>query len=287
LPRSSKESDAGAEGSEQPTSGTLGLRELLAAVPESNCLVLLEPSLLAPPPALKSSGAAVTVISGAPPRGKELLAWIHERAVQAESAISSRAAQYFITQLYPQSWDRKPNNPRYDDPPDMALIATEIEKLATAAHPGSIEEDHIRALTPSRPDQRIFLFIDAAVGGNVRTALTEFQRLESGGEEPAQLVAQTLGQVELATLVARAGPRRADEVAQDVGSIQPSRVAAVMSSSRGRGAQFTLSAADAVGIDRRLKSGRSRHPVDAIYDLMLTETKSVSDDRRHTGRQAD
>ena len=49
------------------------------------------------------------------------------------------------------------------------------------------------------PDQRLFRFVDAVVGRNLRSALVELERLEAGGEEPAQLLAQALGQVELAT----------------------------------------------------------------------------------------
>lgn len=277
LPRSNRETESDAEGADGATPALAGLREALASVPESNCLILLEPALLVLPAALKSSGVSIEVVSGAPPRGRELLDWIQGRAARVGSKISPRSAQFLATLLYPQTWERRPNNPRYDDPPDMMLLASEIDKLATAAHPGSIEEEHIRALTPSRPDQRLFRFIDAAVGRNLPSALVELQRLEAGGEEPAQLVAQALGQVELTTLTGLAGARSADEVARDLGSIQPSRVSAVMASSKRSDARGRLSAGDALAADRKLKTGRSRHPIDAIYDLLLSEAVEVSD----------
>jgi DNA polymerase III delta subunit len=276
LPRSNKDADSDTEGSEGTSPAAVGFREALASVPESNCLILLEPALSAPPAALKSIGVAINVISGAPPRGRALVDWIQDRALKSGSTISPRSAQYLAASLYPQTWDRKPNNPRYDDPPDMMLLASEVEKLATAAYPGTIEKEHIRTLTPSRPDQRLFRFIDATVGGNLRSALVEWQRLEAAGEEPAQLVAQALGQVELTTLTAVAGTRSAGEVARDLGSIQPSRVSAVMASSKGQHPQAGLSAGDAIAADRKLKSGRSRHPTDALYDLMLAKSKAVS-----------
>jgi DNA polymerase III delta subunit len=278
LPRWNRDADNEIEGSQGASPAIAGLREALTSVPDSNCLILLEPALSALPAALKLMGLAINVISGAPPRGKALVDWIQDRALQFGSKISPRSAQYLAVALYPQTWDRKPNNPRYDDPPDMMLLASEIEKLATAAHPGNIEEEHIRTLTPGRPDQRLFRFIDATVGRNLRSALVEWQRLEEGGEEPAQLVAQALGQVELTTLTAVAGMRSADQVARDLGGIQPSRVSAVMASSRGQHPQAGLSAGDAIAADRKLKSGRSRQPIDALYDLMLSESSAISAD---------
>ena len=169
----------------------------------------------------------------------------------------------------------------------MMLLASEVEKLAMAAYPGMIEDEHIRTLTPSRPDQRLFRFVDAAVGRNLRSALVELERLEAGGEEPAQLLAQALGQVELTTLTARAGTRSADQVARDLGNIQPSRVSAVMASSRGRNPQTSLSVDDAIAADRKLKSGRSRHPIDALYDLTVSEPNAVSNDRPQSRRPED
>jgi DNA polymerase-3 subunit delta len=287
LPRSHREADNDAEVAEGTPAAVAGLREALASVPESNCLILLEPALSALPAALKGNGPAISVISGAPPRGRELVDWIQDRATKLGSRISPRSAQFLATHLFPQTWDRKPNNPRYDDPPDMALLASEIDKLATAAYPETIEEEHIRTLTASRPDQRLFRFIDAAVGRNLQSALKELQRLEVGGEEPAQLVAQLLGQIELTTLTTNAGSRGADEVARDLGNIQASRVSAVMAGSRSRNPQSSLSAGDAIAADRKLKSGRSRHPIDALYDVMLSEPNGATDDHSRSRRAVD
>ena len=124
------------------------------------------------------------------------LAWIESAALGAESRIDRRTAQRLAETLYPQTWQRKPSNTRYDRPPDLALLETEIEKLALAAHPGSITIDHISLLTPSVPDQRVFRFLDAALMGDLRAGLDELERLIAGGEEPAMLLAQLLSQME-------------------------------------------------------------------------------------------
>jgi DNA polymerase III delta subunit len=277
LPRTSRDLERDTDVAEASTGALSDLQDILKRVPQSHCLILLEPSLLALPASLKASLLAIEVISGAPPRGAELVRWIQERAVELGSSISPRSAQYLATLLYPQTWDRRPNNPRFDEPPDMMLISNEVEKLATAAFPGEIADDLIRELTPGRPDQRLFRFIDAALARNLRPCLLELQRLEVGGEEPAQLLAQVLGQVELTTVATYVGQRSADDVARDLGTVQPGRMSAVMSASRSRDRRGIVSTGEAIEADRKLKSGRSRLPSDALYDLILTDADSKPD----------
>lgn len=255
----------GADG-DRPTSNTLAT--LVSAVPAENVLILVEPSLLSPPAALKS--LPVHVFGAEPPRGQALLKWIDDATQSVGAHIEPRAAQLLAQMLYPQTWDRKPVNPRYDRPPDMALLTHEIEKLALAAHPGSISQDDVRALTPGGPDDRLFRFIDAAVGGNVRPALTELARLIDAGEEPAMILAQALGQIELIAVAGEAASRDAAAVSRDLSSVSASRLAAVMDAARRSHSNRNGSLINGgVDVDRRLKSGRTRQPIDALHDLVL------------------
>ncbi|MFN8593949.1 MAG: hypothetical protein U0031_21040 [Thermomicrobiales bacterium] len=258
------------EAQTRPDKGLGGITSLLAGVPASNVLILHEPSLASAPAALKSLASSFTVIASDPPRGRELIAWIEDAARSRETIIDRRAAQDLAETLYPQTWDRKPSNPRYDRPPNLALLTTEIDKLALAAHPGPITVQHLRALVPGGPDQRLFRFVDAAMKGDIRTALGELDRLEGAGEEPAMLLAQVLGQAELAAPVSEAGSRDAGALARDLGSVTASRMSAVMSSARGRTGRRNRATIEAgVRIDRRLKSGRLRKPEHALYDLVI------------------
>jgi DNA polymerase-3 subunit delta len=209
------------------------------------------------------------VIAGEPPRGPGLIAWITAAALQIGTRIDRRAAQRLAETLYPQTWHRKASNPRYDRPPDLALFKTEIEKLALAAHPGEIAVDHIALLTPAAPDQRVFRFLDAALKGDLRTGLDELERLLAGGEEPAMLLAQLLGQMELATVAATAGGKNADTVARDLGSIAPGRISSVMATIRGQSPRAISAAGAAAQADRNLKTGQVRKPEDALRDLVL------------------
>ena len=271
LARASRDSDdAESPGGDEdrPSRVRAELESLISAVPESHHLLLLEPSLTSVPAGLKASSRTVKVIAGEPPRGPALLAWIDATVLQAESHIDRRAAQRLAETLYPQSWDRKSNNPRYDRPPDLALLRAEIQKLALAAHPGPINVDHIAALTPGGPDQRVFRFLDAALAGDLRSGLNELERLHASGEEPAMLFAQLLGQLELTTVIGAAGSKSAEAVARDLGTVPAGRLSAVMATTRRRAPQV---AAAGIGVhaDRSLKTGRVRRPEDALHDLIL------------------
>jgi DNA polymerase III delta subunit len=252
-----------------PAKGASPLGPLLAAVPDANVLVLHEPGLSAPPAALKAAAARVAIAAGEPPRGRDLLAWIEAAAKRAHSTIDRRTAQRLAETLYPQTWDRKPANPRYDRPPDLAHLTTEIEKLALAAHPDPIAAEHVHELVAGGPDQRLFRFVDAALGGDLRQGIAELERLTAAGEEPAMILAQVLGQAELAAVAAAAGGRDAAAVARDLGSVNAGRMSAVMSATRGRRHHTALAAVErGVRIDRRLKTGKIRQPSGALHDLL-------------------
>jgi DNA polymerase III delta subunit len=258
------------------------LEALLAAVPDQNCLVLFEPEMDAPPAAIKSAKPPMTIVAGEPPRGAALVAWIEGAAGRAGARIDRRTAQFLAETLFPQTWDRKPANPRYDHPPDLALLSQEIEKLALATHPDPISRDHVLALVPGGPDQRVFRFLDAAINGELRAAIGELERLTNAGEEPAMLLAQMLGQVELAAVATKAGGRDANSVSRDLGSITPARMSAVMSSAQRRRLPVDESLAGGAMIDRNLKTGRIRRPEDALQHLLLALAAPAS--ARETGR---
>lgn len=282
--RGSGQNDSGENERSRSGKAQSPLAPLAEAVPEDHCLILLEPDMIAPPAALKTAAPGATVIAGQPPRGAALLAWIAESAAGAGSTIDRRAAQLLAESLYPQTWDRKPNNPRYDRPPDMSLLSQELEKLALSAHPGPITADHVRDLVPGGPDQRVFRFLDAALSGDLRTASVELDRLQSAGEEPAMVLAQALGQIELSAIAREAGGRDAATLARDMGSVTASRMSAIMASARRQPVSAAHNLDAGVSADRRLKTGRLRRPADALHDLVLGLAEGAA--QRKTGRSS-
>jgi len=261
LVRTGRDSDStqSTDGDEERTGrGRAEIVSLVAAVPESHHLVFFEPNLGSVPAAFKNAAPGAKVIAGDPPRGSALLAWIEAAAIQAKSSIDRRAAQRLAETLFPQSWDR-----------NLALLKAEIDKLALAAYPGRITVDEVELMTPGAPDQRVFQFLDAALAGDLRPGLDRLERLIAGGEEPAMLLAQLLGQIELTTIAAAAGGKNADSVARDLGTVAPGRMSAVMAATRRLAPRAAYSAPTAAMSDRNVKTGRVRKPEDALRDLVL------------------
>jgi DNA polymerase III delta subunit len=282
LGRAPRNAEGSSQGTGKSSAADAELKAVLTTVPEQNCLILFEPDLGAPPAAIKSATPPVTVFAGEPPRGSALLAWIEQAAALVDSRFDRGAAQLLAETLFPQTWDRKPVNPRYDRPPDMALLHQEIAKLALAAHPDPIRRDHITALVTSGPDQRVFRFLDAATAGELRAAQEELQRLESAGEEPAMLLAQLFGQIGLMAVASAAAGREASVVVRDLGSITPSRMSAVASAARRRRLPVAESLVMAAAIDRQLKTGRIRRPEEALQQALLA--LAAPDYAHETGR---
>lgn len=253
-----------------PSAGALDLKPLFAAVPPENLLILVDAGLLALPAAVKRAAPPdAVVVAAEPPRGRALLAWIRDTARAADAEIDARTAQNLAETLYPQTWSVKPNNPRYDRPPDTELLRNEIDKLALAAHPGPITVDLVRGLVAGAPDDRVFRFVEAADAGNLPVAVVELERLLAAGEEPAKLLAQIDQQIELGAVLAADPGADPAATGRALGLSNPARMSGIASSRRGRGAASAFAAVSAAtAADRDLKHGRLRRPDDALYSLL-------------------
>jgi DNA polymerase III delta subunit len=245
---------------------------LFAAVPAENLLVLADADLTAIPATIKRIAPAnMRILSGEPPRGQHLIAWLEAAARDAGSSFERGAARHLAETTFPQSWESRPSNPRYDRPPDLDALRNEIDKLALAAHPGAISRAQIDELIHSGEDDRVFRFIESAANGPLDVALAELSRLQDAGEEPAKLAAQVYQQHELATLLA-AGPRIDPAMAgKAIGLSNPNRMVGIAGSRRGRSAESAFAAlANARATDRQSKRGELRQPIDALYHLILS-----------------
>jgi DNA polymerase III delta subunit len=250
----------------------LDLSPLFNAVPEQNLLILEDAELTAIPAAVKKAVPAdAMVIAAAVPRGRPLVDWVVRTADAANGIIERRAAEALLQALYPQTWSAAPSNPRYDRPPDTEHLRNEVERLLLYAHPDPVTAVHVRDLVERGPNDRVFRFIDAVVAGQLDVASAELEQLLLAGEEPAKLTAQLYQQVELAALVAAAPAGKAPaEIGKAIGLSNPARLTAVAASVRGRPPRATLAAVSrATGVDRGLKTGRLRQPVDALYQLIV------------------
>lgn len=259
---------------DEPTSrpGALDLGPLLAAVPEQNLLILLDPELAAVPAAVKRAApASARVAAFDPPRGRALVEWLRRVAHDAGGEMAPEAAKLLAERLYPQSWANKPTNPRYDRPPDTILLRNEVEKLVLAADPDPVRREHVVALTPGAADDRLFRFLEAAGAGpsRLQAALVELERLLDAGEEPAKLGAQLAQQVELAALLDAAPGKDPVAIGRDLGLANPARMSGIAGGRRGAVATVGTAIAATLAADRGLKRGRLRQPTDALYEQVL------------------
>lgn len=278
MARSSRGKGAAADddGTDAPTGG-LDLTPLFAAVPPENLLILVDAGLLSVPAAVKRAAPRdALVIAAEPPRGRALLDWIAATARAAGGDIDPRTAQLLAETLYPQTWSNKPNNPRYDRPPDTDLLRNEIEKLVLAAHPDPIAAGHIRSLVGGAPDDRIFRFVEAADAGNLAVAVVELERLLAAGEEPAKLLAQIDQQIELGAVLAAGSHLDPIAAGRAIGLSNPNRMGGIAASRRGLGAGAAFAAvANATETDRALKRGRLRRPEDALYAVLAAAANRI------------
>lgn len=274
MARSSKAAK-GSDPDDTNERSSLDLRAVFAGVAPDNVLILTDPSLAAVPAAIKKMAPRdVDIVLGEPPRGNALIAWMTEAAGQAGSSMDQPTARYLAELLFPRSWSTKPNNPRYDRPPDLDMLRNEIEKLATAAHPGAIQRRHIDNLSHSADQDQIFRFTDAVAQGRLPAALDELARLLEAGEDSYRLTAQLFQQMELGAVLTQAAGRL-DPVAvgKDLGLTNPNRMSSIARTRRPGADSRELEAP--LRTDRMTKRGELRLPEDGIYHLITTRSPTT------------
>jgi DNA polymerase III delta subunit len=264
-------------------SGGLNLAPLFEAVAPDNVLILIDPTLASIPANIrKILPVDAEVLAGEPPRGNELINWIQRTAKAAGGSISPAVARELAELLFPQAWKAKPSNPRYDRPPDMELLRNEVEKLATAAHPGAIEARHLQALTEAGRVDRLFPFLEAAAAGQLPKAMAELRALLDAGEDVHRLSAQLAQQLELRAALDGAGGAEPVAVGRALGLTNPNRMVGVARSPRGGPSRRAVD--DARAIDRAMKTGELRDPAEALYCLIthLAENALMSNTERRS-----
>lgn len=244
---------------------------LFSGVPAATTLILLDPSVMTVPAAVrKALPADSAIVTSDPPRGRDLIDWIVDRVRAHNSQIDNRTAQRLASTLYPATWGQKGRNPAFDRPPDMDALANEVDKLVTAAHPGPVTEEHVRLLVAAGDNDQIFAFIDAASSGNLERAIPELDRLLAAGEDPHKILAQLAGSVELAAVMTAAGRRDPVEVGRDLKLANPARMSAIARSVRDQPRNMAPRVARILEeTDFQMKTGQLRDPVDALHAALV------------------
>lgn len=241
---------------------------LFDAVPEATTLILSDPSLTSLPAAVqKALPKQAATIACEPPRGRELLRWMQAHAQDEQSSMDDSTARMLAETLYPQSWTNKARNPAFDRPPDLDQLGNEIAKLALCAGQERITGEHIRSMTVQGDADQIFAFIDAASAGRLDQAILELDRLIAAGEDPYKLLAQLSQNIEMSVVLGASAGRPPADVGRSLKLANANRMNAVARGLRGQPAHLAPRAAMALkSADRRIKTGKLRDPVDALYE---------------------
>ncbi len=261
---------------------TTEIGTLLSSVHPDNLLILVEQSLSAVPQQIaKALSKDVRILTSEPPRGNTLIGWMQSQATFAGSSIDQQAAQALAEGLFPQSWSAKPSNPRFDRPPDLDQLSTEISKLALFAHPNQIGVLHVREMAESLSADRLFQFVEQSIAGNLAKATQDLASFDLHGDDAHRASNQLYQQLEL-SVVLRSAPAKNDPVAvgRELGLSNPNRMFGV---ARAPSSAFpTESILFANEVDRGIKTGRIKDFSDSIYSLMtwFAEAKQEKATRR-------
>lgn len=244
---------------------------LYASVPEESTLVLIDTGQTSLPSLAKKPLPKSAIVEfSKPPRGPQLVDWIVRTAKSVGGEMDKATAQHLAMTLFPAGWATEPRNPLYDRPPDMEMLENEINKLVLAAHPGPVSKQTITEMTSREEQDQIFNFLDAAAAGNVPVAMQEMEKLISVGEDPAKLLAQLMGNIEIASVVAAGARRPAEEIGKDIALSNPRRVHSIQQGLRGMSPGVAQSRSRiARDADYKLKHGEVKEPIDALYDAIL------------------
>ena len=246
-------------------------KTLYESVPDASTLVLVDPALTDLPSLAKKPLPKHAILEfSKPPRGPKLVEWIVNTARSAGGTMDKATAQHLAMTMFPAGWAQEPRNPMYDRPPDMEQLENEIHKLVLAAHPDSVTKKTIHEMTSREEQDQIFSFLDAAASGNVSVAMQEMDKLIHVGEDPAKLLAQLMGNIEIASVVAAGGRKSAEEIGKDIALANPRRVTSIQQGLRGMSAGIAQTRSQiARDADYRLKRGEVKEPIDALYDTIL------------------
>lgn len=119
--------------------------------------------------AIKKAG---TVLSLDAPKGRKLVSWLKQRAVEHKIKLDDRAAWAMTDAVGGE----------------LRALDGALEQLATAHGPGtSIGAREVRSAFPRHADERTFAFTDAVGERRLQVAMASLRRLLEQGDEPLAL----------------------------------------------------------------------------------------------------
>lgn len=173
------------------------VEQLLADVPETNDVVIVEPKLDKRLAYYKFLKKSTDFTDYSQPDENGLAAWLQRTAKEGGGTISSNDARYLI--------ERAGAN--------QQLLFNELEKLLL--HDPNVSREAIDLLTEATPQSTIFQLLEAAFGGNTKLAFKLYAEQRALKVEPQQIIAMLGWQLHVLAIVKTAGDRSTDEIAKD------------------------------------------------------------------------
>jgi DNA polymerase III delta subunit len=241
-----------------------------AADQANNVIIFEEPSLALVPAAIKKLlPSTATVMSNECPRGPTLVRWCIEFITAIGSSIDDVAAKSLLDHLFPGQWLQKASNAAFDRPPDIDILSNELEKLAIAAHRGSITLELITELSSQASDDATFGLVDAVMRRDATTAFRQLPPLLQLKEEAGRISAQVAQQVELGTAFTYSSYKNDPaSIGRALNLPNPNRMFAIARSTRGSTDDTRRLLQLALEVDRSIKNGQTSGADEGLMQLL-------------------
>ena len=191
------------------------LHALLKTVPDSTELIVRHDGSLAATHYLTKAAKAMDWKLEAFPalRSRDLLQWTSQRVTERGGSIDQHATLALLNRLFPQSWNVESRYPT--GTPDIQLLATEIDKLVTAAGGATISAALVEDLVADREGYTAFKLNELTFNGNAGGALVELSDVLDAGVHPEMVISQSVGEAvgfQAGRIVAEFGPKEVARV---------------------------------------------------------------------------
>jgi DNA polymerase III delta subunit len=249
--------------------------ELLGSVAPGNTLILVDPNVSTVPAAIrKAAGPDALQYGGGVPRGHDLVEWVTARVAEDDGQIAPKTIRAILDRLFPGDWQQANKNAKYDNPPDLLLLLSELAKLVTAADGKEINARHVKELVPAATGEDLFPFIDAVVGGNAAGAFKLLSGDETDDGVAARFLAQLGTNAELGQAVAGVrGDAALADAGKHLGGAKRERLAAVQRTfARTSAESFAKVVLES---DRRLKTGKTRSPSEQLQEVIIRQARKT------------
>jgi DNA polymerase III subunit delta len=160
------------------------IEAIIKGMPESTVLIMIDAEVKNNNPLFKRIGPLAEVRSFPLLKGDKLRAWIKQRLLAGNTAISERAVTLLIELIGSNLWS----------------LDNEVQKLLLYVHGRNINERDVAELADYSRKTNIFVLVDAIVEGNTREAQRMLHQMYREGSSTAYILFMITRQVRLIAL---------------------------------------------------------------------------------------